>query len=74
MTVARLWSGDRYKGVDVTIRALPIIARAVPNVKYLVIGRGDDRPRLEALAYEMGVGDRPPAQSPNISRWARCGR
>ncbi|RFP57724.1 MAG: glycosyltransferase family 1 protein [Limnothrix sp. CACIAM 69d] len=58
MTVARLWPGDRYKGVDVTIRALPLIARAVPNVKYLVIGRGEDRPRLEALACEMGVGDR----------------
>ncbi|HEY9688595.1 MAG TPA: glycosyltransferase [Coleofasciculaceae cyanobacterium] len=58
MTVARLWPGDRYKGVDVTIRALPLIARIIPNVKYLVIGRGDDRPRLEALAYEMGVGDR----------------
>jgi glycosyltransferase involved in cell wall biosynthesis len=46
MTVARLWSGDIYKGVDVTIRALPQIAEVFPNVKYLVIGRGDDQPRL----------------------------
>lgn len=58
MTVARLWSGDIYKGVDVTIRALPAIAAAVPTVKYLVIGRGDDQPRLAALAEEMGVRDR----------------
>lgn len=58
MTVARLWSGDIYKGVDVTIRALPAIAAAVPAVKYLVIGRGDDQPRLAALAEEVGVSDR----------------
>lgn len=58
MTVARLWSGDIYKGVDITIRALPAIAQAVPTVKYLAIGRGDDRPRLERLAEELGVADR----------------
>lgn len=58
MTVARLWSGDIYKGVDVTIRALPKIAQKIPNVKYLVIGRGDDRPRLERLAADLGVAER----------------
>jgi phosphatidyl-myo-inositol dimannoside synthase len=58
MTVARLWSGDIYKGVDVTIRALPKIVSVFPDVKYLVIGRGDDRPRLEQLAKDLGVGDR----------------
>ena len=31
MTVARLWSGDIYKGVDVTLRALPQIAQVVPS-------------------------------------------
>jgi len=58
MTVARLWSGDIYKGVDVTIRALPTIAQVIPDVKYLVIGRGDDQPRLAQLAEERGVNDR----------------
>lgn len=58
LTVARLWSGDIYKGVDVTIRALPQILRAIPNVKYLVVGRGDDQPRLAQLAIELGVSDR----------------
>lgn len=55
MTVARLWSGDIYKGVDVTIRALPKILSVFPDVKYLVIGRGDDQPRLAQLAKELGV-------------------
>lgn len=58
MTVARLWSGDIYKGVDVTLRALPQIAQVVPEVKYLVIGRGDDQPRLAQLAQDLGVVDR----------------
>ncbi len=58
MTVARLWSGDPYKGVDVTIRALPQILKVFPDVKYLVIGRGDDQPRLARLAEELGVRDR----------------
>ncbi|MBD1870165.1 glycosyltransferase family 4 protein [Cyanobacteria bacterium FACHB-471] len=57
MTVARLWSGDIYKGVDVTIRALPAIAQVFPEVKYLVIGRGDDQPRLAQLAKDLGVED-----------------
>lgn len=58
MTVARLWSGDIYKGVDVTIRALPQIIEVFPQVKYLVIGRGDDLPRLQKLAQDLGVSDR----------------
>jgi phosphatidyl-myo-inositol dimannoside synthase len=58
MTVARLWSGDIYKGVDITIQALPQIAQAFPDVKYLVIGRGDDLPRLQQLALDCGVSDR----------------
>ncbi|MDB9524909.1 glycosyltransferase family 4 protein [Oscillatoria sp. CS-180] len=57
MTVARLWSGDIYKGVDVTIRALPTILRNFPDVKYLVVGRGDDQPRLAELAKDLGVED-----------------
>jgi len=58
MTVARLWSGDIYKGVDVTIRALPAIIQVFPAVKYLVIGRGDDQPRLAQMAKDLGVADR----------------
>ena len=55
VTVARLWSGDIYKGVDITIRALPAICMAIPNIQYLVIGRGDDQPRLAQLAKDLGV-------------------
>ena len=57
-TVARRWPGDIYKGVDVTIRALPTIAEKFPTVKYVVIGRGDDQPRLAQLAKDLGVAER----------------
>ncbi len=58
MTVARLWSGDIYKGVDVTLRALPKILQVFPETKYLVIGRGDDQLRLAQLAQDLGVAER----------------
>jgi glycosyltransferase involved in cell wall biosynthesis len=58
ITVARLRSHDSYKGVDVTIQALPQIAKSFPNVKYLVIGRGDDRPRLAKIAQDLGVAEK----------------
>jgi len=58
MTVARLRSTDIYKGIDVTIKALPQIAKTFPNVKYLVIGRGDDRPRLAKIAADLGVAEK----------------
>ena len=57
MTVARLWSGDIYKGVDVTIRALSEISEVIDNVKYIVIGRGDDLPRLKQLATDLGISE-----------------
>ena len=58
MTVARLWSGDPYKGVDVTIQSLPIILQSFSEVKYLIIGQGDDQTRLAKLAQDLGVGEK----------------
>jgi glycosyltransferase involved in cell wall biosynthesis len=58
LTVARLAASERYKGVDQVIRALPQIAARIPDVRYAVVGDGGDRPRLEALARDVGVADR----------------
>lgn len=52
LTVTRLY---RYKGVDRMLESLPAICRAVPGVKYLVVGAGPDRERLEALAARLGL-------------------
>lgn len=58
ITVARLSGEERHKGIDQIIRALPDVARVFPGVRYAIIGSGDDRPRLEALARDVGVGAR----------------
>jgi phosphatidylinositol alpha-1,6-mannosyltransferase len=55
LTVARLDASERYKGVDSVIRALPAVVEQVPTACYEVIGDGDDRCRLEALARSLGV-------------------
>jgi phosphatidylinositol alpha-1,6-mannosyltransferase len=56
LTVARL--REPYKGHDNVLRALPLIAERVPDVRYVVVGDGPLRPRLEALADELGVRPR----------------
>lgn len=55
LTVARLVP---HKGQDVAIRALARLVAEVPRLTYLIVGGGDDGPRLTALAAELGVADR----------------
>ena len=55
LTVSRLSSSDRYKGIDHLIEAMPAILQAAPGTKLRIVGRGDDRPRLQSLARDLGV-------------------
>jgi phosphatidylinositol alpha-1,6-mannosyltransferase len=55
MTVSRLSAWDRYKGHERVIRILPRLLPRHPEAVYLVVGEGDDRARLEALAIERGL-------------------
>lgn len=55
LTVCRLADTERYKGYDQIIRALPQISREVPAVRYLLVGSGPDRRRIEKLADDFGV-------------------
>ncbi len=57
LTVGRLASAEQYKGHDVVIRALPHILSLIPDTRYLIIGDGDDRERLQRLAAAVGVAD-----------------
>ncbi|MBI3878484.1 MAG: glycosyltransferase family 4 protein [Verrucomicrobia bacterium] len=57
LTVTRLASAERYKGYDQILQSLPAIRAAVPNVRYVLAGRGPDRPRVEAMIRELGVGE-----------------
>jgi asparagine synthase (glutamine-hydrolysing) len=57
LTVTRLTFADRYKGVEDMIAAMPAIRLAVPAAVLRLVGRGDDVPRLRALAGRSGVAD-----------------
>ena len=56
LTVSRLAAAERYKGHDRVIQALPKVLGRHPDVVYAIVGDGDDRARLEALAESAGVG------------------
>lgn len=58
LTVARLTSSERSKGIGTVIRALPNVIKAISDVRYVVVGDGNDVECLQALAQEVGVADR----------------
>lgn len=57
LTVGRWNSAERYKGADTLISVLPRVLRAAPDIRLVLVGDGNDRPRLEALARTTGVSE-----------------
>lgn len=55
LSVTRLSSSERLKGIDTVIKALSLLKEKIPNIKYSVIGKGDDVERLKKLASDLGV-------------------
>jgi phosphatidyl-myo-inositol dimannoside synthase len=55
MTLGRLSKSERYKGVDEVIDILPSIVKKMSNLRYLIVGDGDDRGRLEEKANSLGL-------------------
>jgi len=47
----------RYKGIDTMIRAFARVRAAVPGARLALAGKGNDRPRLEALVRTLGLTD-----------------
>jgi len=45
------------KGVELALAALPLVAAAVPAVRFVVVGFGPLRPALEGFAAALGHGD-----------------
>jgi phosphatidylinositol alpha-1,6-mannosyltransferase len=58
LTVGRMSSSEQYKGHERVIRAIPALVARGHDVAYLIVGEGDDRSRLEALARSSGVAER----------------
>jgi len=55
LTVGRMESCERYKGHEVVLKAMSQVLRYVPATRYVIIGDGDDRSRLERLAQQLGI-------------------
>jgi phosphatidylinositol alpha-1,6-mannosyltransferase len=55
VTVSRLV--DEYKGHDIMMEALPAVRRAVPTVRWVVVGDGTLRARLELDAARRGLSE-----------------
>ena len=47
----------RYKGVDLLLRAVAVLAEQGLHVDFVIAGKGDARPELEHLAGDLGITD-----------------
>lgn len=59
LTVSRLSSQEMYKGYDKVIEILPDIIEEIPNIKYLIVGKGDtaEIDRINDLINELRLED-----------------
>jgi glycosyltransferase involved in cell wall biosynthesis len=48
---------QRYKSLDVVLRALARLRERGIGVKFVIAGQGEDRPRLESLTESLGLRD-----------------
>lgn len=58
LTVSRLDLNAPYKRHDLVLRSVAALAAEYPNLTYHIVGDGPYRADLEALATELGIGDR----------------
>ena len=58
LTVARMSTLEKIKsskGYDRVIKALPEVVNKIPNVRYVLVGTGDDVPNVQNLIRENGL-------------------
>jgi phosphatidyl-myo-inositol dimannoside synthase len=57
LSVGRWAASERYKGVDDLIRAVAQLQTKFPRLCLAAVGDGDDLPRLEKIARDLGVSE-----------------
>ena len=57
LTVNRLCSTESYKSYDQVVQALPAVRKVIPDIHYIIVGKGDDQPRLEQKISDMKLQD-----------------
>jgi glycosyltransferase involved in cell wall biosynthesis len=55
LSVARLDATERYKGYDRLVRALPRLNEECGPIRFVLVGEGEDKARVDALAKILGV-------------------
>jgi phosphatidyl-myo-inositol dimannoside synthase len=57
LAVGRWAASERYKGADELIRAVRRLRATVSGLHLVAVGGGDDLPRLQKLAADLGMAD-----------------
>jgi asparagine synthase (glutamine-hydrolysing) len=59
MTLTRLAARERYKGYDVVIESLRTLSKTNPHLKYLIVGKYDnkEKTRLDKMIAKAGLED-----------------
>ncbi len=57
MTMGRLATEEQAKGFDEVIAQIPRLINAIPNLVYVICGKGSDARRLRDKAAALGVSD-----------------
>lgn len=57
LTVCRLCKDETYKSYDPILEALPVITKELPDVHYLLVGKGDDQERILAKVADLRLSD-----------------
>ncbi|NEQ28984.1 MAG: glycosyltransferase family 4 protein, partial [Microcoleus sp. SIO2G3] len=55
LTVARLANSEQHKGYEKILQATPQIREIIPDIHYVIVGKGDDKPRIEQLIARLGL-------------------
>jgi len=57
LSVGRWAASERYKGADLLVHAVSELAREFPDLHLVLVGEGDDLPRLKKLALAANTRD-----------------
>jgi glycosyltransferase involved in cell wall biosynthesis len=57
LTVTRMGRMAKYKGYDQIIHALLKVRLYIPNIRFILAGKGDDLPRVNALVSSLNLQD-----------------
>jgi glycosyltransferase involved in cell wall biosynthesis len=54
-TIVCLNRMKKYKRMDILIKSVPEVIKSIPSLKVILVGDGDDLPRLKGIARKSGI-------------------